>query len=111
MAGLYLNGLGAHPFGHETLELRIDGAVFRGNGVVAGLGSPCRVRGLAGEQSLVKRLLHGIEHLRLCFRQVAGKVTQKSLFGEASLIAVEHDAGTGPRWRRSLSPGRVILAG
>src|SRR2546430_2270913 len=42
MAGLHLDGLGAHPLGHEALEVRIDGAVFRGNGVVAGLGSPCR---------------------------------------------------------------------
>ena len=43
MAGLHLDGLGAHPLGHEALEVRIDGAVFRGNGVVAGLGSPCCV--------------------------------------------------------------------
>src|SRR5580704_15204868 len=99
MAGLHLDGLGAHPLGHEALEVRIDGAVFRGNGVVAGLRSPSRVRGLASEQSLVERLLHGVEHLRLCFRQVAGKVMQESLFGKASFIAVEYNAGTG-RWRR-----------
>src|SRR3984893_17793989 len=61
MAGLHLDCLGAHPLGHEALEVRIDGAVFRGNGVVAGLGSPCRVRGLAGEQSLLERLLDRIE--------------------------------------------------
>jgi hypothetical protein len=41
----------------------------------------------------VERLPHGVERLRLCFRQVAGKITQKSLFGKASFIAVEHDAG------------------
>ena len=29
MAGLQLDGLGAHPLGHEALEVRIDGAVFR----------------------------------------------------------------------------------
>src|SRR6478609_5373165 len=86
MTGLHLDGLGAHSLGHEALEVRIDGAVFRRNGVVAGLGSPCRVRGLAGEQSLVEWLLHRIEHFRLCFRQIAGKVTQESLFGKASLI-------------------------
>ena len=56
MAGLHLDGLGAHPLGHEVLKVRIDGAVFGGNGVEAGLGSPRRVRGLAGEQSLVERL-------------------------------------------------------
>jgi hypothetical protein len=77
---------------------------------LARLRSPGRVRGLAGEQSLVERLLHGVEHLRLCFRQVAGKVTQESLFGKASFIAVEHDAGTGRRRRIGLGQGRVILA-
>jgi hypothetical protein len=40
MAGLHLDGLGAHSLGHEALEVRIDGAIFRRNGVVAGLGSP-----------------------------------------------------------------------
>ena len=40
MAGLHLDGLSPHPLGHEALEVRIDGAVFRRNGVVAGLGSP-----------------------------------------------------------------------
>ena len=49
MAGLHLDCLGAHPLGHEALKVRIDGAVFRGNGVVAGLESPCRVRGPTGE--------------------------------------------------------------
>jgi hypothetical protein len=29
MAGMQLDGLGAHPLGHEALKVRIDGAVFR----------------------------------------------------------------------------------
>src|ERR1700682_4379014 len=29
MAGLHLDGLGAHPLGHEALKVRIDRAVFR----------------------------------------------------------------------------------
>jgi hypothetical protein len=109
MAGLHLDGPGAHPLGHEALKVWIDGAVFRGNSVVAGLGSPCRVRRLAGEQNFVERLLHGIEHLCLFLRQIAGKVTQKSFFGEAPFIAVEHDAGTRRRCRICLGQGCVIL--
>jgi hypothetical protein len=35
VARLHLNSLGAHPFGQGALEVRIDGAVVRGNGVVA----------------------------------------------------------------------------
>src|ERR1700690_3889461 len=61
MAGLHLDRLGAHALGHEPLEVRIDRAVLGRNGVVSRLRSPCRVRGLAGEQSFVERLLHGIE--------------------------------------------------
>jgi hypothetical protein len=53
--------------GHEALEVRIDRTVFRGNGVVAGLRSPCGVSSLSGEQCLVERLLDGVEHLRFCF--------------------------------------------
>ena len=29
VAGLHLDSPGSHPFGHETLEVRIDRAVFR----------------------------------------------------------------------------------
>ena len=29
MAGLHLDGLGAHPLGHEAFKVRIDRAVFR----------------------------------------------------------------------------------
>jgi hypothetical protein len=53
MAGLHLDGLGAHPLGHEALEVRIDGAVFRGNGVrlrpLARLGRMGQGRGGGGE--------------------------------------------------------------
>jgi hypothetical protein len=29
VAGLHLDGLGAHPLGHEALEVRIDGTILR----------------------------------------------------------------------------------
>ena len=47
MAGLYLDGLGAHPPGHEALKVWIDGAVFGRNGTKARLGSPGGLGGLA----------------------------------------------------------------
>jgi hypothetical protein len=47
MAGLHLDCLGPHPLGHEALEVRIDGAIFRGNGVVAGLEAESRSPGEA----------------------------------------------------------------
>jgi hypothetical protein len=37
MARLHLDGLGAHAFGHEALEVRIDRAVLGRNGVIARL--------------------------------------------------------------------------
>ena len=36
MACLHLDGLGAHPLRHETLEVRIDRAIFGRDGVIAG---------------------------------------------------------------------------
>src|SRR3984893_7828996 len=57
MAGLHLDGLGAHPLGHEALEIGIDRAVIRGNRIETRLRPPGRMRGLAGEQSLLERLL------------------------------------------------------
>src|SRR6266480_606934 len=78
MTGLHLDGPGSHPLGHEALKVRIDRAIFRRNRVVAWFRPPCRLRRLAGEQSFVKRLLHGIEHLRLLLRQVAREITQKA---------------------------------
>src|SRR4029077_3428787 len=66
-----LYSLGTHALGHESLEVRIDRAVLGRNGVIARLWSPSRVRGLAGEQRLVERLLDRVEHLGLRLRQVA----------------------------------------
>jgi Protein of unknown function (DUF938) len=45
MAGLHLDGLGAHPLGHEAFEIGIDRPVFRGNGIAiisAGGESPTK---------------------------------------------------------------------
>jgi len=41
----------------------------------------------------MKRPLHREERFGLRFRQVAREITQESLLGEASFIAIEHDAG------------------
>ena len=62
---------------------------------------PRRVRGLAGEQCLGGRFLHGLERPGLRFRQIAGN-------GKPCLIAIEYDAGRadavvesrGPVWHR-----------
>jgi hypothetical protein len=48
------------------------------------LRSPGRVRGPAGEQRLVDRLLHGVEHPGLRFRKVAGKIANESFLGKMS---------------------------
>ena len=58
----------------------------------------------------MERLLHRVEHLRLRFRQVAGEIAQEGLLGEASFVAVEHDAGRRRRRRIGLGQRRVILA-
>src|SRR4029077_1560703 len=54
MAGLHLDGLGAHALAHEAFEIRIDRPVFRGNGVETWLRPPRRMRGFAREQSLLE---------------------------------------------------------
>src|SRR5262245_53788921 len=43
MTRLYLDRLGAHSLCHESLQIRIDGPIFRGHGVPARLRPPCRV--------------------------------------------------------------------
>src|SRR3984893_9176490 len=103
MAGLHLDCLGAHPLGHEALEVRIDGAVFRRNGIESRVRSTCGLSSLAGEQCLVERLLDGVEHLRFCFWQVAGEITQERSLAETSFIAIENYAGR--RRRRRIRPG------
>src|SRR6476620_4326410 len=79
MAGLHLDGLGAHPLGHEALEIGIDRAVLGRNRIEARFRTPRGLRGLSREESLLERLLNRIEHLRLRFRQVAREITHESL--------------------------------
>jgi hypothetical protein len=110
MAGLHLDGLGAHALGHEALEIGIDRSVFRGDGIEARLRPPGRMRGLACEQSFLERLLDRIEDLRLRFRQVAREIAQERGFGETPFIAVEDDPGGGGWRRKRLGQGRIILA-
>src|SRR5271154_722172 len=93
MAPLDLESPGAHALCHEALEVRIDGAILRRDGVIARLRAPGCVRRLAGEQRPTERLLHSIEHLRLLLRKVASKVAQEGCLRKTSLIPIEHDAG------------------
>jgi len=53
----------------------------------------------------LERLLDRIEHLGLRLRQVAREITQESLLGKPSFIAVEQDAGRRRRRRIGLSVG------
>jgi hypothetical protein len=84
MTRLHFDGLGAHPLGHESFEIGIDRAVFRGNGIETRLRPPGRMRGLPREESFLERLLDRIENLRLRFRQVAGEIAQERLLAETS---------------------------
>ena len=96
MACLHFDGLGTHALGHEAFEIGIDRPVLRGNGIEARLRPPGGLRGLAREQSLLERLLHCIENLRLRFRQVAREIAQERSLVEAPFIPVENlpaDAG------------------
>src|ERR1700683_1409459 len=99
MACLHLDGPGAHTLGHETFEVGIDRPVFRRNGIETRLRTPGRVRGLAGQQSLVERFLYRIEDLRFRFRQITGEIAQERGFAKTSLVTVEDDSGgRGGRW-------------
>ena len=111
MARLHFDGLGTHTFGHEAFEIGIDGAVFGRYRIKTRLRAPGRLRGLAGEQSLLERLLDRIEHLRLRFRQIAREIAQECGLAEAAFIAVENDPGR--RRRRGIRLGQrgIILAG
>jgi hypothetical protein len=92
VASLHFDGLGSHPFSHETLQVRIDDAVLRRNCIITRLRSPCRLRGLAGEESLMERLLNRVEHL--CFRlgQVAREIAEERLLAETSLFLLPQPA-------------------
>src|SRR4029077_17005340 len=89
MARLHFDGLGAHPFGHETFEIGIDRPVFGRNGIETRLRSPGCMRGLSREESFLEWLLDRIENLRLRFRQVAREIAQERSLAETSFIAVE----------------------
>src|SRR5262249_26806458 len=108
MAGLHFDGRCAHALGHEALQVWIDCAVFSRNGIITRLGSPCCVRGLAGEQGLVERLLDSIEHFRLRLRQVAREVAQERFLAETSFIAVENDASRRLRSWKHPRPATAI---
>src|ERR1700691_623005 len=56
MAGLHLDGLGAHALGDEAFEIGIDRPVFRRNRIETRLRPPGCMRCLARKQSLVERL-------------------------------------------------------
>jgi hypothetical protein len=81
----HLHGPGAHALGHEPFEIGIDRPVFGRNGIETRLRAPSRMRRLAREQRLLERLLNGTEDFRLCFGQVARKITQERGLVEASL--------------------------
>jgi hypothetical protein len=72
-------GLGPHSLRHEPLEVGIDRAVLGRNRIEARFRSPRGLRGLAGEQSLLERLLDRIEHLCLCRGQIAREIPQEGL--------------------------------
>src|ERR1700674_2909108 len=95
VACFHLDRSCAHSFGHEALEIRVDRPIFGGDRIETRLRTPRRLRGLAGEQRLIKRLLDSVKYLRLRFRQVAREVTKEGCLGEASFIAVEDDTGGG----------------
>src|ERR1700722_12942092 len=97
-----------HVLGPSAFEIRIDGPVFRRNGIETRLRPPGGMCGLAGEQSLVERLLDRIEDLRLRFRQVAREITQESLLGKPSFIAVEDNPG-GRGGRRNRLGQRAVI--
>ena len=42
--------LAPHAFRHESLQVRIDGAIFGRDSVIARFRSPSRVRGFSGQQ-------------------------------------------------------------
>ena len=95
---------------HEALQIRIDRAIVSGDRIEARLRAPPGLRGLAGEQRLLERLLDRIKNLRLRFRQVAGEIAQERSLAETPFIAVEDDAGGGRRRREGLGQRRVVLA-
>src|SRR5256714_3448244 len=92
MTRLYLDGLGAHSLCHEPLEVGIDCAVLGRDRIEARFRPPGGLRGLAGEQSLLERLLDRIEHLCLFGGQIAREIPQECLLAKTSFITVKHDA-------------------
>src|ERR1700735_5695566 len=54
--------------------------------------------------------LHGIEHLRLCDRQIAAKITQEGGLRKAAFITVKNDAGRSRRRWELPCQSRVVLS-
>jgi hypothetical protein len=94
MAGLHLDGLGAHALGHETFEIRIDRPVFRGNGIETRLRPPGRMRGLSREESLLERLLD--RGARAAYRAEPAR----------HRLSYLRRHGRGERWRAALAGRR-----
>ena len=93
MARLQLDRRRAHAFGHKSLEIGVNRAVFRRDGIEARLRMSSGVLRFSGQQRLVKRLLHRIEFARFYRRQIAAEVAQECRLRQSALVAVEHDSG------------------
>lgn len=96
MARVHLDRRGVHALSHEAFEIRVDGAVLRGDGVEAGLQAPGGgVGSLAVQKRLMERFLDGVEHHGFHMRKVSFEISQEGLLGKWPLIAVVDDPGLG----------------
>jgi hypothetical protein len=86
----------------------IDRPIFRRNRIDTRLRTPGGVFGLAGQKSLVKRLLDRIEHPRPGLRQVPSEIAEERSLSESSFVAVEtmlaESGGVGSHYEPSASP-------
>jgi hypothetical protein len=111
MARPHLDRCRAHALRHAARQIGIDGPILGRDCVEARLQAPGRVLGPAGEQRLVKRLLHRVQDLRLCGGPVSRKVPQERRLGQPSFITIENDPGRGGRRREPSGECRVVLSG
>ena len=109
MASLHFDSFCSHSLRHEALKVRVNRPIKGRNRVVTRFGAPRGVRGFAGKQALLKRLLYGEENLRLRLRQVASEVVQERFLAETSFITVENNASRRQRRRKLLGQRGVIL--
>ena len=110
MATTNLNRLCLHAFCHETFKVRIDSPILRRNRVEAWFGASSSLCCSRCSESLVKRLLNGIEYARFISKQVAGKVPEKGLFPESANVAIVDDAGRCGRRGKSLCKRSKVLS-